>query len=165
MKKFIIFLILAMFFVISCHSSKKTENDADLLPDEDVTDADENEEDEEETDNDEDELEDTDPCDPNPCENIANSDGTCTGKEDDSFECGCVEGYFWANPGCKKITLANICTGQNSATTMMPKRTATTRIMISTVRMRTMRLSEHVFRKISHQQFIHMMKTSFMTKI
>ena len=112
MKKFIIFLILAMFFEISCHTSKKTENDTDILPDEDVTDADDNQEDEEETDNDEDELEDTDPCNPNPCENFANTDGTCTGKEDDSFECGCVEGYFWANPGCKKITLANICTGQ-----------------------------------------------------
>ena len=40
MKKLIIFLILAMFFVISCSSSKKAENDADIdiLPDEDAVD-------------------------------------------------------------------------------------------------------------------------------
>ena len=86
MKKILVPILILMVFVISCHSSKKAENDADLLPDEDVTDADDNQEDEEETDNDEDELEDIDPCDPNPCENFANTDGRCTDKEDDSFE-------------------------------------------------------------------------------
>ena len=36
MKKLIIFLILAMFFIVSCGDSKKTENnDADIMPDED----------------------------------------------------------------------------------------------------------------------------------
>ena len=33
MKKLIIFLLLATFFTVSCGSSKKTENDADLFPD------------------------------------------------------------------------------------------------------------------------------------
>ena len=42
MKKLIIFLILATFFIVSCGGSKKTENnDTDILPDEDVTDVDE----------------------------------------------------------------------------------------------------------------------------
>ena len=48
MKKFIIFLILAMVFAVSCSGSKKTENDTDLLPDEDEIsgeDADEPDED------------------------------------------------------------------------------------------------------------------------
>ena len=112
MKKLIISILILTFFIISCHSSKKTENnDADLLADEDVTDADENDEEVVEPD-DEDKIEDTDPCDHNPCENIANSDGTCTGKEDGTFECGCVEGYFWGHSVCKKIILSNICSGQ-----------------------------------------------------
>ena len=121
MKKLIIFLILAMFFVISCNSSKKAENDADILPDEDEindeesVEPDEDENDEEAgelNDTDKDAIENMDPCDPNPCENFANTDGTCSVKEDGSFECGCVEGYFWGHSGCKKITFANICTGQ-----------------------------------------------------
>ena len=41
MQKFIVFLIMATVFAVSCDGSKKTENnDTDLLPDKDVTDAD-----------------------------------------------------------------------------------------------------------------------------
>ena len=123
MKKLLLLLIALIFLVISCGGSKK----ADVLPDEDATDADgieedadlddevnvdEDETDDEEPDEDEDEIEDIDPCEQNPCENLANSDGICSRKERGGFECGCLEGYFWANPGCKKITFANICTGQ-----------------------------------------------------
>ena len=47
MQKFIVFLIMATVFAVSCGGSKKTENnDTDLLPDGDVTDADENNEEE-----------------------------------------------------------------------------------------------------------------------
>lgn len=40
MKKSIIFLMLTIFLVVSCSSSKKAENDADLMPDEDAVDED-----------------------------------------------------------------------------------------------------------------------------
>ena len=110
MKKILVPILILMFFVISCSSSKKTENnDVDILPDEDVTDADENDEDEEAVEPDEDETE-TD--DSNPCDLIENSDGGYTQISDENFKCGCLEGYFWADPGCKKTTYANICTGQ-----------------------------------------------------
>ena len=114
MKKLIIFLILLAFLAVSCSSSKKAENDADILPDEDAVEPDEYEEADVPNDADDDEIEDIDPCEPDPCENFANVDGTCLNKEDGSFECGCADGYFWANPGCKKITFANICTGQKT---------------------------------------------------
>ena len=92
MKKIIIFLILAMFFVISCGDSKKTENDTDILPDEDgINDEDET---------DDDEIEDIDPCDPNPCEGMENSTGECTAKNADKYSCGCVEGYLWNSKKC-----------------------------------------------------------------
>ena len=100
MQKFIIFLILAMFFVVSCGNSKKTENDADVLQDEDTTDFDGNEENEENEENEDepdedmtdidendeenedepDESLDTDeenPCDPNPCEGKEHTTGEC----------------------------------------------------------------------------------------
>ena len=114
MKKILVPILILMFFAVSCSSSKKTENnDTDILPDEDATDADENDEDEEAVEPDEDaDNDESIHCDTNPCKNLANVDGTCTDKDDGSFECGCLEGYFWANPGCKKITYANICTGQ-----------------------------------------------------
>ena len=121
MKKFLVLILILMFFVISCSSSKKAENDADLLPDGDeINDEDTNDEDEEaaepdedETDSDDDVIEDMDPCDPNPCGEFANTDGTCKNKDNGSFECGCVEGYFWGYLGCKKIAIANLCTGQD----------------------------------------------------
>ena len=138
MKKLIIFLLLTMFLAVSCSSSKKAENDADLMPDEDgindedavepdedATDVDvidedsgeeaathDDENNEEPDDTDEYETEDTDPCEPNPCENLANSDGICSRKENGGFECGCAKGYFWGHSGCKKIILPHICSGQ-----------------------------------------------------
>ena len=114
MKKLLLLLIALIFLVVSCSGSKKAENDADLMPDEDAVDVDETDEDDEDAIADDDEIEDIDLCEPDPCENFANVDGTCLNKEDGSFECGCLEGYFWANPGCKKITFANICTGQKT---------------------------------------------------
>lgn len=121
-KKLIIFLILAMFFVISCSSSQKSDNDADARPDEDIPDYDEEEDDEEEEyvliDGDENYGDDKgsgwekEPETDSPCENFANTDGMIRYKKDGSFECGCAEGYFWAHLGCKKITYSNFCTGQ-----------------------------------------------------
>ncbi|MBP5202581.1 hypothetical protein J6253_07575, partial [bacterium] len=49
MKRLIIFLILLAFSVVSCGSSKKAENDADILPDEDAADTDITDDDEEES--------------------------------------------------------------------------------------------------------------------
>ena len=124
MKRLIILLILAMFLAVSCHSSKKAENDADLLPDEDVindeesVEPDEDENDEEAgelNDTDKDAIENMDPCDPNPCEKNKNSTGECI-ADANKYTCGCKEGYYWWGPnkGClgKKPDLAHICTGQ-----------------------------------------------------
>lgn len=120
MKKLLLLFIALIFLAVSCSSSKKAGNDADILPDEDAIDidvTDDDEEEPEETDDDDnapddDKIAETNPCDPNPCEDFANTDGTCKSKKDGSFECGCIEGYFWGYLGCKKITFANICTGQ-----------------------------------------------------
>ena len=102
MKKLLLLLITLIFFAVSCSGSKKAENDADILPDEDEI----NDEDGVESDDDEKEGGDGD----NSCSRFANSSGeyiySGSGKR-----CGCNDGYFWANPGCKKITYANICTG------------------------------------------------------
>ena len=106
MKKLLLLLIALIFLAVSCSGSKKTENDDNaILPDEDVSDYDVGSSEEEPDEDNETEEE-------NPCENFANVDGTFTNKNDASFECGCLEGYFWANPGCRKISYANICTGQ-----------------------------------------------------
>ena len=124
MKKLIIFLILAIFFVISCGNSKKTENDADLMPDEDETDVDENEESEKEDEDDEDEDEDEDDDKIkayNPCRDLDYTDGTVTYKEDGTFDCECIENYFWngtrCTTPCKCKGLAN-SDGKCSATSM-----------------------------------------------
>ena len=123
MKKLLLLLIALTFLTVSCSSSKKeAENDADMLPD-----CDEEEDYDDEDEDDEYELIDEDenyggnkkgsgwekePETDSPCENFANTDGMIRYKEDDGFECGCLEGYFWGHLGCKKITYANICTGQ-----------------------------------------------------
>ena len=114
MKKLVILILILMFFVISCHSSKKAESDADILPDEDLTDVDENDEKAVEPDEDEevDNNYGNETDNSNPCDLIENSDGGYTQISNENFKCGCLEGYFWANPGCKKTTYANICTGQ-----------------------------------------------------
>lgn len=103
MKKLLLLLTALIFLAVSCSGSKKAENDADLIPDEDEI----NDENAAEPDEYEDEIDDG-----NPCNLIENSDGKYTGVSNEEFKCGCNEGYFWANPGCKKTTYANICTGQ-----------------------------------------------------
>ena len=106
MKKFIVFILILMFFVISCSSSKKTENDTDLLPDEDVND-------EAAVASDEDDVLDED----NPCEKMANSNGEYfeyydyNNGAEKKYKCGCSENSFQLKPGCRKITYANVCTG------------------------------------------------------
>ena len=54
----------------------------------------------------------TTPCDPNPCSGITNSTGSCA-VSGTSYSCGCNNGYFWNDGKCKRITLGNICTGQD----------------------------------------------------
>ena len=114
MKKLVIFLILAMFFVISCSGSKKAENDDDaVLPDEDITDIDENDEDAESSGNDAD-------VDENPCEKMANSTGEYFeyyDYDEKKYKCLCLEDSFQLKPGCRKISYANICTGIQSCFT------------------------------------------------
>jgi len=101
MKKLLLLLITLIFLAVSCHSSKKAENDADILPDEDeeattdddVTDADEI------GDEDEDFVL-LNPCLNNPCDKIENSNGKCTATGIGSYSCGCVENYFWDGEKC-----------------------------------------------------------------
>ncbi|MBP5434979.1 DUF1566 domain-containing protein [bacterium] len=116
MKKLILLLIALIFLAVSCGGSKNTETDADtdILPDEDAPDDDKDEPGEtgdKDDSPDEDATATATPCDQ--CKDFANTDGTCINKEDGTFECGCLEGYFWGHLGCKKLTFANICTGQN----------------------------------------------------
>lgn len=56
----------------------------------------------------------TSPCDSHPCSHIANSTGTCILTSKDSYKCECEETYLWRNSKCSKITLGNICTGQDT---------------------------------------------------
>ena len=54
------------------------------------------------------------PCEGNPCLGIANSTENCIVTTTNDYECGCNEGYFWNENGCKKqVSIGNICTGQN----------------------------------------------------
>ncbi|MBR6421582.1 DUF1566 domain-containing protein [bacterium] len=124
MKKLIIFLILTTLFIISCGSSKKAENDTDILPDEDSNndeEAVENVEDENDeeagelNDTDEDELEDIDPCDPNPCTGIENSTEECI-TDADKYSCGCVDNYFWDGVKCVNPCEGIDCTKFEHAT-------------------------------------------------
>ena len=110
MKKLLLFLIALIFLAVSCSSSKKAENDADLMPDEDgindedAVDQDEYEEavkpDKEQDDTDGEETENIDSCDPNPCFKIENSNGECTAKNTNKYSCGCVDGHFWDGEKC-----------------------------------------------------------------
>ena len=124
MKKLIIFLILTTLFIISCGSSKKAENDTDILPDEDSNndeEAVENVEDENDeeagelNDTDEDELEDIDPCDPNPCAGLENSTEECI-ADADKYSCGCVDNYFWDGVKCVNPCEGIDCTKFEHAT-------------------------------------------------
>ena len=113
MKKLLLLFITLIFVAVSCSSSKKAENDADILPDDEATDDEDNND--ELNDTDEDETEDIDPCEPNPCEGIKNSTGECT-KANNSFICSCEEGHYWhgSRKGClnDRPAYANVCTGQ-----------------------------------------------------
>ena len=135
MKKILASILILMFFVISCSNSKKTENDADVLQDEDTTDFDGNEENEENedepdedmTDVDEDnedepdEISDTDeenPCDPNPCEGKENTTGECIVDEwydnmggKHYFKCVCDKrySYYWNGWKCTNECEGNPC--------------------------------------------------------
>ena len=126
MKKLLLFLITLIFLAVSCHSSKKAENDTDnnILPDEDIPDYNEEKNDGEKEEDDDDEyvlIDDEEeyedwqpePETDSPCENFANTDGMIRYNKDGYFECGCIEGYFWGHLGCKKIDIANMCTGQD----------------------------------------------------
>ena len=55
----------------------------------------------------------TSPCDSHPCSNIENSTGTCIITSKDSYKCECKETFLWRNSKCNKITIGNICTGQD----------------------------------------------------
>ena len=126
MKKILASILILMFFVISCSSSKKAENDADLLPDGDeINDEDTNDEDEEaaepdedETDSDDDVIEDMDPCDPNPCEGKENTTGECIVDEwydnmggKNYFKCVCDKrySYYWNGWKCTNECEGNPC--------------------------------------------------------
>ena len=50
------------------------------------------------------------PCESSPCNNFANTDGSCTATGATTYTCGCNNGYFWNGSECKKQI--NICTGQ-----------------------------------------------------
>ena len=126
MKKLIIFLLLTMFFIVSCGDSKKTENDSDLLPDEDTTDADENQEDEEEEDE-ESSIPDKDIhaeepfCSPNPCKDMPHSTGRCEFDGNKSYVCHCEKGYFWKDHKCASPCDTNPCDNIELATGCIPK--------------------------------------------
>lgn len=123
-KKLIFLLIAAIFLAVSCGGSKNSEsNDADLLPDEDCEEDCDSEEYEDHSDTYDDygDSEETmepgwepEPEEGSPCENFAYTNGMIFYHRDGSFECGCIEGYFWGYLGCKRITFANICTGQTT---------------------------------------------------
>ena len=98
MKKSLFFLILVMFFIVSCGDSKKTENDADILPDDDSTNEEAAEPDEE------------NPCDPNPCEGKEYATGECIADEwDKSITCVCDGNHYWNEWKCTNACEGNPC--------------------------------------------------------
>ena len=140
MKKILVPILILMVFVISCSSSKKAENDTDILPDEDAADADvdvidensdldeeaatHDENNDELNDTDEDKTENINPCNPNPCEEIKNSTGKCWTENAGQYSCDCIKNYFWnwkecINPcdgvDCRQIEHAvGECKGENA---------------------------------------------------
>ena len=114
MKKLIIFLILAMFSAVSCGGSKKTENDTDIMPDEDeISDEDavepdetdedginDEDEDADETDKDVTDIDETDEDNEDEPDESADTDeenpcdpNPCEGKENTTGECIVDEWY------------------------------------------------------------------------
>lgn len=118
MKKILLLLTVLIFLVISCGSSKKTENDTGILPDEDAVEED----DEEELEDESGESPDKDltpgnvVCDPNPCEKIPNSTGRCEFDGDNSFICHCEKNYFWEDYKCISPCATNPCANVAHAT-------------------------------------------------
>ena len=113
MKKILAPILILMFFIVSCSSSKKAENDdnavlpdEDEINDEDAVELDEYEEadDNEENDEDENEIDDG-----NPCTLIENSNGKYTGVSNEKFKCGCNEGYLWYESDCEKVVTQSFC--------------------------------------------------------
>ena len=134
MKKFFVTLAIlaALFFSISCSSSKKGGTDDDLNNDGDTDDPEIYEEDEQddsqpetdkpdydEPDDSEPDEDDTDPavedpCSVNPCKNIENSTGKCIVEND--YSCECKENYTWEEsawegPRCKADQRKKECSG------------------------------------------------------
>ena len=54
------------------------------------------------------------PCDHEPCEEVTNSTHVCSATSWQDYSCECNSGYFWNGEKCKRITLGNICTGENT---------------------------------------------------
>ena len=124
MKKILIPILILMFFIISCSSSKKTENNADILPDEDMISDDTQENPCKNIENSTGSIVEpiytgqvgiecgcienyfwdgekcTSPCDPNPCAKMKNSTEKCTPKNIDEYSCGCIENYLWNGEIC-----------------------------------------------------------------
>ena len=140
MKKLLTSILILMFFLISCGSSKKTENDADILPDEDEINDDTQANPCENIENSDGSIVDpiyigqvgiecgciegyfwayencVSPCDPNPCENDKNSTGKCAPLSFDSHSCGCNEGYFWDGKKCSSPCDPNPCENDKNST-------------------------------------------------
>lgn len=130
MKKLLFFFIALILLAVSCGDSKKTENDTDILPDEDAVDEDPSEEEQDKDEEPEDESESSLPdkdltpedvvCNPNPCEEMPNSTGRCEFDGDRSFVCHCKKGYFWEDYKCVSPCEPNPCANIEHATTCSP---------------------------------------------
>lgn len=112
MKKIIIFLVLAVCFIVSCGGSKKTESGETSKDNKSATGENSSEEDLDEYDEYygeyyEDEYVDPDDlpleeavCYNNPCENMPNSTGKCEFDGDNSYICHCEKNFFWQDYKC-----------------------------------------------------------------
>ncbi len=108
-----------------------TDNDTDNDTDDDTDDDTDNDTDNDTDDDTDDDTEEPDddsddnPCgngdpimSPNPCAGVTNSTGVCIKIDSTTYSCACVDGYYWwgTEIGCidkRRLTLGNICTGQN----------------------------------------------------
>ena len=125
MKKILVPILILMFFVISCHSSKKAENDADILTDEDEISDDEaldTDEDTDEPDEDADrnysedgDIDEINPCYPNPCAGMENSTEKCI-ADADQYSCDCLKGFYWIGLKCVNPCIPDPCAGMENST-------------------------------------------------
>ena len=128
MKKLIILLILSAFFTVSCSSSKKAENDVDILPDEDAVNEDAVDDEAAKPDkeqNDEEELEDDaessvpdngsdeDIC--ARCKDLPHSTGACV-FDGIALFCVCEENYYWSDSACITPCDPNPCGNDKNST-------------------------------------------------